>query len=154
MRSGEAGEGGEPSTLQTRLEDDEQGCAQHADARTGIALIAALERTGILALWAKQSSVVLEPLTANHLIDTALLCCLDPLGEAPQFGAGAGETLELWFSSPSRSPLSLCIGAATVGDRLHLTFRYPHRLFGREGARRFADCYLVQLRNVVAAARA
>jgi hypothetical protein len=30
----------------------------------------------------------------------------------------------------------------TVAGRLHLTFRYPHRLFSAEAARRFADCYV------------
>lgn len=128
--------------------------ARNTRTRTGIALIAALERTGILALWAKQSRVVLEPLTGNQDVDTALLCTLGGLHEAPRFGADAGATLGLWFSTPSRSPLSVCIGAVTVEDRLRLTFRYPHRLFGRDGARRFAACYLAQLRNVVAAARA
>lgn len=115
---------------------------------TGIALIAALERTGLLALWAKQSTVVLQPLTARHQVDTALLCDLGRLDEAPSFGPGAGETAELWFSIPARSPLNLCLGAVTVGGRLHLTLRYPHRLFGADAARRFADCYLGHLRSV------
>ena len=116
--------------------------------RTGLALIAALERAGMLALWAKQSIVVLQPLTAHHLVDTALLCDLGWLDEAPSFGPEAGETVDLWFSTPARSPLSLCLGAVTVGGRLHLTFRYPHRLFGADAARRFADCYLDHLRLV------
>jgi hypothetical protein len=30
----------------------------------------------------------------------------------------------------------------TVAGRLHLTFRYPHLLFGAEAARRFADSYV------------
>lgn len=116
--------------------------------RTGIALIAALERSGLLPLWAKQSSVVLQPLTGNRLVDSALLSNLGWLEEAPSFGPGAGETVELWFSTPARSPLSLCVGAVTVAGRLHLTFRYPHRLFGPDAVRRFAGCYLDHLRLV------
>jgi len=116
--------------------------------RTGIALIAALQRAGLLPLWAKQSIVVLQPLTGNRLVDTAMLCDLGWMDEAPSFGSDVGETVELWFSTPARSPLSLCLGAVTVGGRLHLTLRYPHRLFSPDAARRFAECYLGHLRLV------
>ena len=116
--------------------------------RSGIALIAALKRSGLLALWAKQSVVVLQPLDANRMIDTAMLCNLGWADDPPSFGPGAGVTQALWFSPPSRSPLSLCIGAVTVGDRLHLTFRYPHRLFGPAAASRFAESYVEHLRAV------
>jgi hypothetical protein len=120
--------------------------ARNKRTRTGIALIAALERAGLLALWAKQSIVVLQPLTGNRLVDTTMLCNLGRLDDAPCFGPDAGETLHLWFSTPARSPLSLCIGTVTVAGRLHLTFRYPHRLFGPDAARRFADYYLDHMR--------
>jgi NRPS condensation-like uncharacterized protein len=116
--------------------------------RTGIALIAGLQRAGLLVLWAKQSSVVLHPVTNNHRVDTAMLCNLGSLGEAPCFRSDAGDTVELWFSAPVRSPLSLSIGAVTIGGRLHLAFRYPHRLLGPEAARRFAECYVAHVRRV------
>ena len=116
--------------------------------RTGIALVAALERTGLLPLWAKQSLVVLQPLIRNRLVDTAMLAQLDWLQEAPTFGPDAGETLELWSSVPARAPLALCVGAVTVAGCLHLTFRYPRRLFGPDAARRFADCYLANVRSI------
>ncbi|MDQ4133205.1 MAG: hypothetical protein M3179_08390 [Actinomycetota bacterium] len=116
--------------------------------RTGIALLAALERTGLLSLWAKQSLVVLQPLTRNRLVDTAMLAHLATLGEAPAFGPDAGDTVELWFSVPARAPLALCVGAVTVAGCLHLTFRYPRRLFGPDAARRFADCYLANVRGI------
>jgi NRPS condensation-like uncharacterized protein len=122
--------------------------ARNKRTRTGVALIAALERADLLALWAKQSIVVLRPLTGNHLVDTTVLCNLGELAEAPSFGPDAGEAIELWFSTPARGPLSLCLGAVTVGGRLHLTFRYPHRVLGPDAARRFADCYVRQLRLV------
>jgi len=125
--------------------------ARNKRNRTGTALIAALERAGMLALWAKQSIVVLQPLTGNEHVDTATLCNLGPMEEAPSFGPDRGETLELWFSTPARSPGSLCIGPVTVGGRLHLTLRYPQRLFGPDGARRFAECYVEQLRVVAGA---
>ena len=122
--------------------------ARNKRTRTGVALIAGLQRAGLLSLWAKQSRVVLQPLTGNRLVDTAMLCDLGWMDDAPSFGPDAGATLELWFSAPTRSPLSLCVGAVTAGGRLHLTFRYPHRLFGPDAARRFAACYLGHVRSV------
>jgi NRPS condensation-like uncharacterized protein len=117
-------------------------------SRTGVALIAGLERAGLLALWAKQSVIVLQPLTGNHMVDTTVLCNVGSLDEAPSFGPGAGETTALWFSVPARAPLALCLGALIVGGRLHLTFRYPQRLFSPDAAGRFAECYLGHLREV------
>jgi hypothetical protein len=121
--------------------------ARNQRTRTGVALIAGLQRAGLLSLWAKQSAVVLQPVTGNRFLDSALLCDLGWMDDAPSFGADAGETTELWFSAPARSPLSLCIGAVTAGGRLHLTLRYPHRLFSTDAARRFADCYLDHVRR-------
>ncbi|MGH9224159.1 MAG: hypothetical protein ACRD2W_10360 [Acidimicrobiales bacterium] len=117
-------------------------------SRTGVALVAALDRTGLLELWAKQSQVVLQPLTRNRLVDTAMLAQMGRVDEPPTFGPDAGETVELWFSIPARAPLALSIGAVTVGDCLHLTFRYPRRLFSADAARRFADCYLASVREI------
>lgn len=119
-------------------------------SRTGIALLAGLQRSGLLPLWAKQSLVVLQPLTRNRLVDTAMLANLGSLEHPPSFGAEAGEIVEVWYSSPARTPESLCIGVITLKGRMHLTFRYPHRLFGPGPARRFADCYVEQVRRVAA----
>lgn len=115
--------------------------------RTGTALWAGLERCGLLALWAKQSLVVLRPLTRNRHLDTSMLANLGTV-EPPGFGAEAGETTEVWYSVPARTPECLCVGAVRVGGRLHLSFRYPRRLFGPDAARRFAECYLAQIRSV------
>ncbi|MDQ1365493.1 MAG: hypothetical protein QOE57_1535 [Acidimicrobiaceae bacterium] len=116
--------------------------------RSGIALIAALDRSGLLPLWAKQSLIVLQPLTRNRLIDTAMLSNVGVLDEVPSFGPDAGETVDVWFSAPSRAARSVCIGAVTVAGRLHLVFRYPHRVFGPDAARRFAACYQAQLLGI------
>ena len=120
-------------------------------ARSGTALIEGLDRTGLLALWAKQSLIVLQPLTRNRLIDTAMLTNLGPLDQPLSFGPEAGDAVDVWSSAPSRAPLSLCIGAVTVAGSLHLVFRYPHRVLGADAAHRFADCYLAQLRLVAGA---
>jgi NRPS condensation-like uncharacterized protein len=116
--------------------------------RTGIALIAGLQRAGMLALWARQSRVVLDPLTDHRRVDAAMLCNIERLDEAPSFGPEAGDLAELWFSTPARSSRILSIGAVTVAGRLQLTFRYPHQLLGREAARRFTDCYLAHVWRV------
>lgn len=116
--------------------------------RTGVALLAALGRNGLLGLWAKQSLVVLQPLTRNKGVDTAMLANAGWLDPPPCFGDEAGATTAVWYSLPARSPDCLCIGAVTVAGRLHLTFRYPHRLFGPEAARRFARFYVDQIVTV------
>ncbi len=125
--------------------------ARNKSVRTGVDLIAALARVELLPLWARQSVIVLQPLTVNRRIDNAMLCNLGWQGEPPWFGPDAGDTLNLWFSAPARSPLSVSVGAVTIGGRLHLTFRYPRPLFSPDAARRFADVYLRQLRSAVAA---
>jgi len=119
-------------------------------ARTGIALLAALHRSGLLPLWSKQSPVVLQPLSRNRLLDTALLANLGSQDEAPSFGDDAGETVHVWFSLPARSPLTLSVGAITVGGRLHLVLRYPLRLFSDDAARRFADRLVTEIDGPVA----
>lgn len=118
--------------------------------RTGVALLAGLHRSGLLPLWAKQSLVVLQPLTRNRFIDTAMLANLGAVDSLPSFGGDSGEITEVWYSSPARTPESLCIGVVILNGRMHLTFRYPHRLFGPGPARRFADCYVEQVRRVAA----
>ena len=122
--------------------------ARNKRTRTGVALIAGLQRAGLLALWAKQSAVVLQPLTTNREIDAAVLCNLQAPEDVPSFGTDAGEIVGLWLSVPARSPMSLCLGAVTIGGRLHLTFRYPQRLLGPAAARRFAAMYVERLRRV------
>lgn len=121
---------------------------RNMNTRSGIALIAALQRAGLLALWAKQSVVVLQPIDSNENADTAMLCNLGWIDDAPQFGPDAGETVELWFSPPARSPDTLCVGAITVGERLHLTFRYPLDVLAPDAARRFAESYVEHVRAV------
>ncbi len=116
--------------------------------RTGVALLAALDRNGLLGLWAKQSVVVLQPLTRNREVDTALLANGGWLDAPPSFGEEAGATRQVWYSKPARTPQCLCIGAITVAGRLHLTFRYPLRLFGPDAARRFAEAYVDQIVSV------
>jgi len=116
--------------------------------RTGVALLEALDRLGLLALWARQSVIVLDPVSVNRNVDSAMLCNLGRLVDPPCFGAGGGSAAEVWFSPPTRIPVGLSIGAATVAGRLHLVFRYPQRLFDDDAARRFANCYLHQLRRL------
>ncbi|MGH9178069.1 MAG: hypothetical protein ACRD0N_05890 [Acidimicrobiales bacterium] len=125
--------------------------ARNIRTRTGTALIDALDRHGLLPLWARQSVIVLQPLTRNRRLDSAVLSFVGRLDTPPAFGHEAGDATELWLSTPSRMPHGLSVGAAIVAGRLHLAFRHPLRLFGPAGARHFAECYLAQIRLVATA---
>ncbi len=118
-------------------------------AGMGTALIGVLHRSRRLPLWAKQAMVTFMTITGSRLVDTAMLSNMGQLSEAPSFGPDAGSTVEVWFSPPARMPLGLTIGALTTAGRLHLVFRYRHRLFGADAARLFADRYLVELGRVM-----
>ena len=118
--------------------------------RTGTALLAGLERSGLLALWAKQSLIVLAPTTQNQMVDTALLADLGWVDDLAGFDASGAALESVWFSPPARTPRCVCIGAVTVAGRLHLTLRYPHRVLGADAAQRFGEMYLQQLKNVAA----
>ncbi|MEA2932249.1 MAG: hypothetical protein QOI56_1034 [Actinomycetota bacterium] len=111
----------------------------------GTALVGVLSRAGRYPLWAKEATVMMMPLTGNRLVDTAMLSNLGQLADPPSFGADAGEVTEVWFSPPARMPLGLSVGAVTANGRLHLVFRYRHRLFDDRSAARFADRYLAEL---------
>ncbi|MEN3314034.1 MAG: hypothetical protein V7605_268 [Acidimicrobiaceae bacterium] len=115
----------------------------------GTALVVGLGAARKLPLWAKQVIVALMPLTGNRLVDTAMLSNMGRLPEPPSFGPEAGGTVDVWFSPPGRMPLGLTVGAVTVGERLHLSFRYRHRLFGADAARAFADRYLAELDRLI-----
>jgi NRPS condensation-like uncharacterized protein len=126
----------------------------------GTATIGLLSRSHLLPLWAKQALVAMLPVTGNRLIDTAMLSNMGRVSDPPSFGPPArsegppgplesGDAVELWFSPPARMPLGLSIGAVTVAGRCHLTFRYRHRLFGSDAARRFADNFRQELDGLV-----
>ena len=115
----------------------------------GTALIELLGRTRLFPLWAKRAIVKLLPLTGNRLIDTAMVSNLGDVQEPPPFGDDAGDTVEMWFSPPARMPLGLSVGAVMLAGRLHLSFRYRHRLFGDEATQRFADGYVAELEALI-----
>ena len=103
-----------------------------------------------LPLWAKQPLSPLLSITGNRLVDTAILSNLGRM-EPVSFGE-AGEAVEAWFSAPARMPCGLSIGAVTLGERLHLAFRYRRSLFGTSAAGAFARRFLEYLDRVAAAA--
>lgn len=120
----------------------------------GTALLEVLSRSWLLPLGAKQTLVDLSHLLGDRFVDTAILSNLGRVEEPPSFGTEAGTTSELWFSAPARLPLGLSIGAVTVGNHLHLAFRYRSPQFDDEAARTFVDGYLTQLRRVAGSAAA
>ena len=121
----------------------------------GTALIEVVGRSRLLPLWAKQAMVAALPLTGNRLVDTAMLSNLGLVTDLPSFGGdgkhggGPGDVVELWFSPPARMPLGLSVGAATLGGRLFLSFRFRHRLFGTDAAARFVETYLEALAGLI-----
>lgn len=108
------------------------------------ALIEVLKWSSRLPLWAKQQLNRALSLTGNRLVDTAVLSNLGSVSELPSFGVGL-ETTELWFSAPARMPCGLSVGVATLGDRMHLSFRYRHPVWDEAAAARFAARYLDDL---------
>ena len=87
-------------------------------------------------------------LSGNRFVDTAILSNLGELKEPPDFGEDAGAAGEAWFSAPVRMPGGLCVGAATVRNRLCLTFRYRRSLLDRVSAENFANLFLTELQRV------
>jgi NRPS condensation-like uncharacterized protein len=111
----------------------------------GAALIEVLGGWRSLPLWTKEPLTALLLLTGNRLVDTALITNLGSLPNPPDFGPGVGPAADAWFSAPARMPCGLSVGAVTVGDRLHLSFRYRRPLLGDQAARRLADCFVAEL---------
>lgn len=110
--------------------------------RTGSprALDVVLAGGGPLPVGLKRFLPMLLPLTGDRLVDTAVLSNLgrtDPV----DFGPEVGPAVELWFSPPARMPLGVGIGAATLDDRLHLSFRSCGAQFDDAAARGFVETY-------------
>jgi NRPS condensation-like uncharacterized protein len=107
--------------------------------RLGGLAVDLLEIPGKLMIAAKRWLQYLKPLTGDVVVDTASLSNLGRLEALPsQFD---GATSAVWFSPPGQMPLGVSIGAATLGERLHLTLRYSHAQFDRPAARRFSELY-------------
>jgi NRPS condensation-like uncharacterized protein len=107
--------------------------------RLGGLAVDLLEIPGKLMIAAKRWLQYLKPLTGDVVVDTASLSNLGRLEALPaQFD---GASTAVWFSPPGQMPLGVSIGAATLGDRLHVTVRYSHAQFDRPAARRFTALY-------------
>lgn len=120
----------------------------------GTAFLEILSRSWLLPLGTNKPLVNVLHALGDRFLDTAILADLGHVEKPPSFGAEAGDSEELWFSTPARMPLGLSVGVVTVGRRLHLVFRYRHAQFDDEAARRFAAYYLDQLRRVADVATA
>jgi len=123
--------------------------AERAKAGAAAALIEVLRGLTRLPVWAKDLGAPLLWLTGNRLVDSAIVSNLGALPDPPSFGDEAGATTQVWFSAPCRMPCAISVGAASVADRLHLSFRYRHRALDRAGAQRFTALFGAQLGLVV-----
>jgi NRPS condensation-like uncharacterized protein len=81
------------------------------------------------------------------ICDTSLLSNLGRIADPPDFGA-AGGPAGLWFSTSAHMPRGLSVGAVTVGEQLHLSFRYRRALLDHAAATQFAGCYQAALAEV------
>jgi NRPS condensation-like uncharacterized protein len=116
---------------------------------TGAALMEVLGRSGRLPLWVKQSLSPLLSVTGNRLVDTAIFSNLGKVADPPDFGSTGGASTGAWFSAPARLPCGMSVGAATVGRRLHLSFRARRPMLDGDGNRRFARRFLDELARLV-----
>jgi NRPS condensation-like uncharacterized protein len=84
----------------------------------------------------------------ERLLDTAVLSNLGRLPEPlPALSGEAPESL--WCTPPCWLPTPVSIGVVTVGDEMHLGFRYTQAAFDGEEADAFADCYCERVADVV-----
>ncbi|MCY4732305.1 hypothetical protein KY092_17265 [Natronomonas gomsonensis] len=83
----------------------------------------------------------------ERLLDTAVLSNLGRIPALPTLPDGTFE--QLWFTPPCWPPTPVSIGAATVGDRLHLGFRYIRSGFDAAAAESFADRFCERLAATV-----
>lgn len=81
------------------------------------------------------------------LLDTAMLSNLGRVPE-PLPALEGTEPGSVWFSPPAWRPTPLGVGVVTVGETIHLCFRYVRSTFDGEAAVAFANLYLDRLAAV------
>lgn len=75
----------------------------------------------------------------ERLLDTAILSNLGRIPALPELPDG--DVVDPWVTPPCWPPTPVAIGAVTVGDRLHLGFRYDRSVFDADDAAALADRY-------------
>lgn len=102
----------------------------------------------VVPLWLKKRLPKLLDGPGERLLDTAVLSNLGRLPEP--FPALSGETPEsLWCTPPCWLPTPVSIGVVTLGEEMHLGFRYTQSAFDANEADAFADRYCETLADVV-----
>ncbi|MFN2616105.1 MAG: condensation domain-containing protein [Thermoleophilaceae bacterium] len=99
-----------------------------------------------IAVGVKRAMPLLIPVAGDRFADSAVLSNLGRIPDPPRFEESDGDAPpELWFSPPCGMPIGVSVGAATVGDVLHLSVRHRFAQFDRAAAAEFADLLLAQL---------
>lgn len=99
-------------------------------------------------LWLKKRVPKLLGGPGKRLFDTAVLSNLGRLPEPlPTLSGESPESL--WFTPPCWRPTPVSIGVVTVGEEMHLGFRYAQSAFDPGEADAFADRYVERLADVV-----
>lgn len=83
-------------------------------------------------------------------LDTAVLSNLGRIPALPPLADG--ELVRPWVTPPCWPPTPLSVGAVTVGDRLHVGFRYEADRFDAPATEAFADAYLGRLTGLTESA--
>lgn len=111
------------------------------ESATMAVLVDLMHELRALPGWIRQAIPALLPLSGNRIGSTTALGNLGAL-RSP-LPAGSDVALrELWYSPACRMPMGLSLGALTLDDHLHLSFRYHRQQFDRESAWAFAEIFL------------
>jgi NRPS condensation-like uncharacterized protein len=124
------------TTLDTAIREAANGTRRIKDGAIAGLIVDLYGAPALLPATIRTRMPDLIPLTANTVIDTAVLSNLGRIESILDLG-DAGHVREVWFSPPGRMPLGASLGVATLDGRLFTTLRYRHALFDAGAAAEF-----------------
>ncbi len=137
---------GDLAQMMTRI--NEQTAQLKEAGATGV-LVDMLEvPLNLPSILKKRLNDVAPTFLGRNYVDSTVLSNLGRLASPPNFG-DAGHVVECYFTPPCHMPLGASVGAATIGDVMHLTLRYRNAQFSPEAAQEFGELYRAVLRGDV-----